>query len=293
MRKISLALALATVLCATAAQAAGADRRYSLKVLYVGGATDKYIDSYAGDTAAMRQDAARRTAAWGEMLSRYFTTVKTMQADGYTQELSRGYDVTIIDGTPSKTLKPMVMDRAKRFYSRAAYLTEDFDLPMITIGSAGETMGRAIGTKNDWYCLCLDADAHSWVKDHPIFKGPFPVSMTVKVKPSPDDAKHYAYFTGQIPDSIPMWTVQTKGYKTDKDFCVGMVSRPWGYTDSPDAEYISSGVCAKTIDAVAIGRHGNFMHWGFAASPLYMTEEAKAGSPTPWSIYRSSKGRAS
>lgn len=49
-----------------------------------------------------------------------------------------------------------------------------------------------------------------------------------------------------------------------------------GYTDSPDAEYISSGVCAKTLDAVAIGRHGNFLTWGFAASPAYMTEEAKA-----------------
>ena len=54
-----------------------------------------------------------------------------------------------------------------------------------------------------------------------------------------------------------------------------MVARPWGYEDSPDAEYISSGVCQKTLDAVAIGRHGNFFHWGFAASPDYMTGEAK------------------
>lgn len=38
---------------------------------------------------------------------------------------------------------------------------------------------------------------------------------------------------------------------------------------------ISGGVSAKTLDAVAIGRHGNFLHWGFAASPADMTEEAK------------------
>ena len=54
-----------------------------------------------------------------------------------------------------------------------------------------------------------------------------------------------------------------------------MVSRPGGFEDSPEAEIISGGVSAKTWDAVAIGRHGNFLHWGFAASPDDMTEEAR------------------
>ena len=62
---------------------------------------------------------------------------------------------------------------------------------------------------------------------------------------------------------------------TTKGFNIGMVSRPWGYMDSPDCEAISSGVCAKTIDAVALGRHANFFTWGFVGSPLYMTNEAK------------------
>ena len=39
---------------------------------------------------------------------------------------------------------------------------------------------------------------------------------------------------------------------------------------------ISSGTCAKSIDAIAIGRHANYFHWGFSASPDYMTDEAKA-----------------
>ncbi|MNX69938.1 hypothetical protein D3C86_1011730 [compost metagenome] len=72
-----------------------------------------------------------------------------------------------------------------------------------------------------------------------------------------------------------MWRVQTKGYVSDRGFRIGMVARPWGFEDSPDAESISSGVCAKTLDAVAVGRHGNFFHWGFAASPEYMTPEAQ------------------
>lgn len=251
-------------------------RKYALKVLYVGGATDMYPDTYKGDTVALHADAARRTAAFRDMLSKYFTTVRTMNAENYTQQCSEGYDVTIMDGTPGKPIRPRIIDRAKQVYSPAAYLTEDFSLPMLTIGSASETVGRSVGCKNDWYCLCLDADAHSWKKDHPIFKGPFAVRMTVKEKPTPEDAFHYAYFTGPVPKTLPMWRVQTEGYKDHDGLAIGMVSRPWGYLDSPEAEYISSGVCAKTLDAVAIGRHGNFLHWGFAASPLYMTDEAKA-----------------
>ena len=79
---------------------------------------------------------------------------------------------------------------------------------------------------------------------------------------------------GRVPNQLPMWQVQT--YTADSEQRrIGMVSRPGGYTDSPDVEFISGGACAKSPDAVAIGRHGNFFHWGFAASPDNMTEEAK------------------
>lgn len=98
--------------------------------------------------------------------------------------------------------------------------------------------------------------------------------MTLRMEPTPEAAFHYAYMVDEpIPDSILMWKVQN--FPIRKGFRIGMVSRPWGFEDSPEAEVISSGVCAKSLDAVAIGRHGNFFHWGFAASPKYMTEEAK------------------
>ena len=77
------------------------------------------------------------------------------------------------------------------------------------------------------------------------------------------------------PDSLPMWRVQKEGYMSKRGIRVGMVSRPGGFEDSPEAEIISGGVSGKTWDAVAIGRHGNFLHWGFAASPDDMTEEAR------------------
>lgn len=203
-----------------------------------------------------------------------------IHANDYKQSMSDNYDVTVIDGRP-KAIVPLLRekDEAGNYlrYLSAGYLTEDFDRPVVLIGELSEILGRRIGVKNDWYCLCLDAHSHHFRREHPIFNAPFPVEMTITDRPTPEDAYHYAYYhEGPIPDQIPMWAVQTKGYITDKDFRVGMVARPWGYEDSPDAEYISSGVCAKTLDAVAIGRHGNFfLHWGFAASPAYMTEEAK------------------
>ncbi|MEM7262409.1 MAG: hypothetical protein AAF488_10505 [Planctomycetota bacterium] len=75
-----------------------------------------------------------------------------------------------------------------------------------------------------------------------------------------------------------MWRVQSVGeFDTPReDYALfGMVSRGDGFLDSPDAEVISGGVNTKRRNAVAIGRHGNFFHWGFAASPTHLTDDAK------------------
>lgn len=257
-----------------------ADGKSNLKVLYVGGNAD--YESFMEKRSSEEHEASveSRMQAFGDMLRDYFDSVAVINGKDYTPELSESYDVTVFDGR-IPTIKPAIRETDAQGnitrYVRAQLLPEDFDCAAVTIGSVGEDVGRAIGSKNDWYCLCLDAHAHHFVKEHPIFHGPFKTELTLEMRPTPEDAFHYAYFSDEpIPDSILMWRVQTKGYKTDEGFPVGMVSRPWGYTDSPDAEYISSGVCAKTLDAVAIGRHGNFLTWGFAASPAYMTEEAKA-----------------
>ena len=61
-----------------------------------------------------------------------------------------------------------------------AYLPEDFDRPMVFIAEAGDIVGTRIGVKTDWYCLCLDADAHHFNKEHPIFHGPFEVNISVE-----------------------------------------------------------------------------------------------------------------
>ncbi len=255
-------------------------KKSDVSVLYVGGSADMDAIGEKVDSAELRKSVAERTASFEKMLKHYFKTVKAVQGADYEMGMSENYDVTIFDGKP-KELTPakLVQDEQGNpiDYTPATYLTEDFDRPAIVVAEMGSTLGSSIGLKTDWYCLCLDAHAHHFRAEHPIFHRPFPVEMTVEMRPTPEGAYEYAYYhEGAIPDSLPMWRVQTKGYMTDKGFRVGMVSRPWGFEDSPEAEYISSGVCAKTLDAVAIGRHGNFLHWGFAASPKYMTDEAKA-----------------
>lgn len=277
---------LLTILClltvAAVTLVCGAEpAKQPLRVLYVGGSVDWVNggeDAIPRDPPPDDPRVAERMKSFEQMLGRYFTSVTTIHAKDYQQEISAGYDVTIMDGTPPEREPRRDIREGNRVVERipARYFTEDFNRPVLVVGELGEKLGRRIGLKFDWYCLCLDAHAHSFRADHAIFKGPFPVALTLEERPTPEDAFHYAYFhDGPTPKTLPMWRVQTKGYKTDKGFRIGMVARPWGFADSPDAEYISSGVCAKTLDAVAIGRHGNFLGWGFAASPAYLTPEAQ------------------
>ena len=279
MRKLLIIFVCLITLSATAAV-----KKQKLSVLYLGGQVDwengsmGHINHFKND-AEFQQALSERMSAFEQLLKTYFTTVKTMPAKDWRPEMSDQYDVTIFDGktAPIDSIKEMFYyNGGSRMVTHYVYIPENFSRPCVTIGTMGETLCRSIGIKNDWLCLCLDADAHGMNLNHQIFKGPFKTKLTLHKEPTPADAFHYAYFQdGHLPDSVMMWTVNTKGYMTTHDFAAGMVSRPWGYTDSPDCESISSGVCAKTLDAVALGRHANYFHWGFIGSPVYMTEEAK------------------
>lgn len=107
--------------------------------------------------------------------------------------------------------------------------------------------------------------------DHDIFRTPHDVTLTFEDRPTPTE---YLGKPGMA-DTMSMWRVQTEGYTEGTDQLIGIVSNHRGFLDSPDTEIISSGVNTKSPEAVALGRHGNFFHWGFAASPTYLTDEAK------------------
>ena len=280
MKKILIVLSVAVLAACSNQQSVriGNDGKAQMSVLYVGGQPNIETMGTRVSPEAVAASVTERMASFEKFLNEKFSAVTVVKADDYKPEMSDAVDVTIFDGKPP-VLEPghsgydfdgeMVSIPAKR-------LPWDFDRAAITIASMGEAVAVPIGSKNDWYCLCLDADAHHWVEDHPIFHGPFPVTLTTVMKPTPEDAKHYDYFyDSPLPDSTLMWRVQKNGYLDTPNALVGMVARPWGYVEANDSEYISSGVCAKTIDAVAIGRHGNFFHWGFAADPNGLTEEGR------------------
>src|SRR3954453_8200140 len=116
----------------------------------------------------------------------------------------------------------------------------------------------------------MDA-AHGVVPTHEIFQKPYKVDLKLEDRPTPDN---YRSWPGgeKLGPTIKVWKVQDKTFpQTDP----GLVSDPYGFADSPDAEVISSGINSKGPDSVALGRHGNFVLWGFAAPPSDMTAEAR------------------
>ena len=285
MKRLSycLMLCLATCLFVLSACSSQKDPR-DIRVLYLGGQSEWVNGEHGGPKKfateeEFQQSVTERMNAFGDLLRVYFDSVTVMRAADYRPEMSDAYDVTIFDGmSPALEEAVRESDDQGNFvrYVPARYLPDDFSAACITIGSVGNALGRRIGIKNDWYCLCLDADAHGMNLEHPIFKGPFHTDITLTKQPTPENAFHYAYFQDEpLPDSVMMWKVNTVGYMTEKNCQPGMVARPWGYVDSKESESISSGVCAKTIDAVALGRHANFFTWGFIGGPQNMTEEAK------------------
>ena len=120
----------------------------------------------------------------------------------------------------------------------------------------------------------MDSYAHGLRDEHEIFHQPHPVELTIEDQPA--SSSYLTRASGrELGTTMPMWRVQTEGYRDGKGMLVGVVSHGSILEASPDSEYISSGLNTKGCDAVALGRQGNFFHWGFAASPTYMTDEAK------------------
>ena len=260
--------------------------KQDLNVLYVGYSSENPMPENlesARITGGMtperfKEEYGRRMPAFEGLLTTYFTKVTTVDARDYKEEMSVAHDVTIFDQAPDpikervihndpETGKFMRMEPAK-------FVSDTFSSPSIFIGHTSSVIGASLGSKLDWYCLCLDRHAHHIKTEHAIFKGPFVTDVTLKNRPTPEGVLK-AFDGGDVPKEIPMWEVDSEGYKDGNGFRIGMVARGWGFEDSPNAEIISSGVCTKQKTAVALGRHGNFFLWGFAGSPEYMTEEAK------------------
>ena len=219
---------LTLLLLIAAITVSGAEKKTNLKVLYVGGNTNMNTDAAVIDSAAIARDIQERKASFEQFLNTYFTTVKVIDASEYNYLMSYDYDVTVMDGQPRPLEPKQVIRDGDRYVKtiEAKFFPDDFSRPVLTIAELGKTIGGRLGLKTDWYCLCLDQWAHGMRTSHPIFKGPYKVTMTLEDKPTPDGAKEFAPLVGQkLPETTPMWRVNTKGYMTDPGFKVGMVSR--------------------------------------------------------------------
>ena len=80
-----------------------------------------------------------------------------------------------------------------------------------------------------------------------------------------------------MPEKLKVWRVQQiAGAKEIFVRPYGAVARPWKPEEASDAERLVAGYnTGKMNGAVAVGRHGNFLQWGFSAPPSQMTEAGR------------------
>lgn len=106
--------------------------------------------------------------------------------------------------------------------------------------------------------------------DHAIFHAPLQPKIELASMITPEG---YKAWEANVPAKLESWKVQEGELGKSVDY--GLVSNPYGFEDSPDAEWISSGVNSKGPKSMAIGRQGNWFLWGFAGDPTQMTDSGR------------------
>lgn len=111
--------------------------------------------------------------------------------------------------------------------------------------------------------------AHAESLDHEVYRTPLAVEPGFEYGDTPDNYAQRHLGTDKLPDKMKVWRVQN----SDRN---SVVSRAYGYTDSPDTEILALGFNrGKEYGAVGIGRHGNYLQWGYSDPPSQMTEAGR------------------
>ena len=218
---------------------------------------------YAGDPKS------ERTAGFRSFLEAHFLKVGVADYLSLNEAQTNGYDVVVLDwpGLPPREGGEFKHPALERSYCR----------PTVLIGGGTLAVGRLFALKLDDLCVCLGDAAHGVRADHELFQRPYKIHLVLEDRPTP---RHYRNWPEgeHLPPTIKVWKVQERGWSADRpnDFSVmpGMVSDPYGFADSPDAEAIAAGINTMGPAAIAIGRQGNFLLWGFHAAPAELTPEA-------------------
>lgn len=120
----------------------------------------------------------------------------------------------------------------------------------------------------------MSSIAHGLALKHPVFNGPYTVQLDRETISTPKNYSKY-YQKNPLPNRLNGWRVHEDLTNEDGSIVYGSIASGSGFEDTPDAEIISHGVNSKSPNSVAIGRHGNFLMWGFAGGPNSMTPSAK------------------
>ena len=231
------------------------DEPAGLRILYAGNSGSDRAQDFTG------------------FLRQSFQQVDTTDYSAFDEEQAKGYDVVLFDWTtvyPRDSDGRVVDNFGKLNWPKVPKLSERYDSPTILIGAAGQRVVDRQRLKINHLCFCLGSSAHGLAPSHDIFQKPLKVNLVFDEIPTPP--QYFAASAGSpIGQTIRVWRVQTKDFP---EIDPGLVSDPYGFEDSPDAEIISAGLNSKGPYSVALGRQGNFFLWGFSASPRDMTPEA-------------------
>jgi hypothetical protein len=253
--KLAVTLAMASLLIASVARAA---EPIALKIFYAG------------------HSGSEREADFVALLEKHFAKVGKGELSKFTPKQAAEYDVVILDWTSIFTSRKgdgtIDMVAPSIEMPPIPKLDEKYDRPTVLIGAVAGHFGNENKLKINWLCLCLNEAAHGMKADHDIFHKPLEVKMDLVDHDTP--ANYREFPEGKdLPATMKVLPMQTKTYP---QIDPGLVSDPYGFEPTPDAEVMSSGLNMKGPHSVAIGRHGNYLQWGFSASPKEMTDAGRA-----------------
>lgn len=215
-----------------------------------------------------------READFVAFLTERFATVKTGDYEKFVPEDAEEFDVVIFDWPsiyPRDEQGKIDWKDETMHQPKPPAIDGKFARPAILIGGAGGGLSHQLHTAINWKCLCLENEAHDVKTDHEIFQGPAPVAIAFEIREKPSD-----YFLSpgseSLGETMEVWKVQEKSFP---EIDPGLVSSRENFTETEGAEVISGGINGKGPTSVAIGRHGNFLLWGFSAQPSEMTESGR------------------
>ncbi|MDM3870966.1 hypothetical protein QSV34_06310 [Porticoccus sp. W117] len=276
MKKLWLLAAAVVVTLLVACAPVSQSLDEPIRVLYVGQNPDTVEGySYGGNRADNAKLIKTKAAEYMAFLNQHFDAT-LVYGEAYKPEMSANYDVTVFDALPMELDGKDMTDSERYGYASPhagwRWLPNDFNHATIFVAGPLTNMGPSLSLTMGTLCNCLDKTAFKFDESHPIFSSPNKVPLDYVETPYAGGV--FNYYSGRnLPKKIPMLRMEVDDPQ-GLSLPPGLVTVP-GTGDSPDTEYISGGTCIKSVNAVAIARHGNFLQWGFRSSPVHMTEAAK------------------